>query len=524
MRQFSQCLVLPLVFVFLTAPANAGSSDNEKKIVRIAHWQLESGLREAIDKIAEEYMRIHPGVKIEQMAIPERIYANWFVTQLVGGTAPDIIEIGYGSSDERLARYFVPLSDMAAEPNPYNRGTKLEGVPLRSTLVDGMNGGYNQALLDYYGIPTSGYTIRLFFNLKLLQQVIGDRKVPTTFTELLDLCKRAADYAKKNDMPFVPIAGSKFNAPILMKMLFGSQTQSFLQALNPPGCWNVNAAQLAARYAEGKWSLESPEILSGFSLIRDVGQYTQSGFMQLQRDDATLCFVQGNALMICTGSWDARSIRAEADFPVEVVEVPFPTKHDGDFGRYSIGPLTEADHDGSVSFGLSRSSDHPAIAKDFLYFLVSQRMNQLFSDVSGWLPNVVGVTLPVDAEQFRPLTNGFLPGFGPTFAGPDTERVYENSLYLLLGSNSSAKAFSAAIQSDYEMAIKADVGRSLLVQGDNIKRMDTLLGAIAWRAAKNPDDAAAKKRLDRALSAATGNQIQFHDYKTAKRKLEAQNP
>ena len=50
--------------------------------IRFAHWQLESGIREAFDQLAADYMKLHPDVRVEQMPVPENIYANWLRTQL----------------------------------------------------------------------------------------------------------------------------------------------------------------------------------------------------------------------------------------------------------------------------------------------------------------------------------------------------------------------------------------------------------------------------------------------------------
>ena len=96
--------------------------DPEVKVITFAHWQLEPGVREAFDAIAEDYMRLHPKVQVKQMPIPGRVWKQWLRTQLVGGNPPDLIELAnYHNTDEMLARYFVPLTKYLAERNPYNK-------------------------------------------------------------------------------------------------------------------------------------------------------------------------------------------------------------------------------------------------------------------------------------------------------------------------------------------------------------------------------------------------------------------
>src|SRR4249920_2525037 len=62
--------------------------------IRLAHWQLEAGVRDGLTEAAAEYTKLHPNVRIIQEAIPETTYGQWMSTQLMGGTAPDIVEAG----------------------------------------------------------------------------------------------------------------------------------------------------------------------------------------------------------------------------------------------------------------------------------------------------------------------------------------------------------------------------------------------------------------------------------------------
>ena len=61
--------------------------------IRFAHFELEVGVREALDSLARTYEREHPHVNVEQIAVPQQFYKQWIRTQLVGGIPPDIIEV-----------------------------------------------------------------------------------------------------------------------------------------------------------------------------------------------------------------------------------------------------------------------------------------------------------------------------------------------------------------------------------------------------------------------------------------------
>jgi ABC-type glycerol-3-phosphate transport system substrate-binding protein len=49
--------------------------------IRLAHWQLEAGVRDGLAEAAAEYERLHPDVRIVQEAIPEATYGQWMSTQ-----------------------------------------------------------------------------------------------------------------------------------------------------------------------------------------------------------------------------------------------------------------------------------------------------------------------------------------------------------------------------------------------------------------------------------------------------------
>ena len=112
--------------------------DPDRTLLRFVHRHLELGVREAFDKVAQRYMDLHPEVLIEQMAIPEAVYNVWLDTKLFGGNVPDIVQYAEGGTPEgHFVNFFLPLSDLVAQPNPYNRGTILEQVAWKDTFFDG---------------------------------------------------------------------------------------------------------------------------------------------------------------------------------------------------------------------------------------------------------------------------------------------------------------------------------------------------------------------------------------------------
>jgi raffinose/stachyose/melibiose transport system substrate-binding protein len=492
--------------------------------IRFAHWQLEAGVREAFDAIAAEYMKRHPNVRVEQIAVPQRIFPNWLITQLAGGTAPDIIALGFVTS-ESIARYFEPLSDLVIEPNPWNAGTDLQKVPLRDTFPDAMESGYDTQLHEYYGVPTSSHAVRIIYNLDLLREVTGAEDLPQTYDDLIDLAGKVAEYNQSAGRNIVPIAGSRYNAPYIMGQLYGSQTVGLSARLAYDAFTGISGArsspvssQLALAAARGEWSLDEPEIRAGLALQRDVGRYMQPGFMQASREDAGFYFTQGNALMISTGSWDLSSVVSQAPFRIAVGRIPYPRPGDPR-APFSLGAVSDNSAGVSGLFGMTRGSRQPEVARDFLLFLASQPMNQLFADLSKWPPAVVGVVPNEQAVMFAPFFDGYPVGFALGFSGTDSSRVLESAFHRLVGPSGSIDAFLGDIRGDYLQALAGDMNREGLVMRDNSQRLDTTLGALGWLRASGRSTGLprAEERLDFLLQAVTATDLQ------AARTLKAAN-
>lgn len=176
-----------VVVMVFTRPGGALSAD-KRPVIRIAHWQVEVGPREAMEALAAAYNARNPDVRVEVLAVPGNVYVQWLRTQLTGGTAPDIIEFGFwlhGSRDIP-ARYFAPITDYVEQPNPYNRGTPQEQVRWRDTFLDGLNTaeGYVRDLNNYYAVTLCMLSMRLFYNADLLEEITGSREPPRTYGEL----------------------------------------------------------------------------------------------------------------------------------------------------------------------------------------------------------------------------------------------------------------------------------------------------------------------------------------------------
>lgn len=471
--------------------------DDSKIILRFAHNQLQPGIREALDEIAADYMRLHPDVRVEQLAVPQRAWEAWLRTQLVGETAPDVIEIAT-ANDELLARYFEPLTPWIDSPNPYNAAGPLSGVPWRTTFLDGLTNppSFNPSLMEFYGVPTSITTIRLACNTVLLREITGSDRLPATYEEFVALCQATADYARRTQRTVSAISGSAESAAQILIRLFASQTQRLGLTLDPFDTLNISVRESAPAYLRGAWSLRDPAVQDGLQLWREVGAFIQPGFLQLKRDDAQFYFSQGHALFIGVSSRDLEGVSAESPFPVVITDIPLPSHAHPRYGRNVLGTVSEASKPLDGCFGLTRSGAHKEQALDFLRFLTSEQSARKFARIGNRLPAITGIPVNPAVTGFLPMMTGATNGFGIHFGGyggSNTRRLYDDNLHRLFAPDGGVGAFTSALEARYRETLAEDVENMIKITRLNLLRTDSTQTAYRHLAQSREDNSAAMK-------------------------------
>ena len=459
--------------------------DPEVKVITFAHWQLEPGVREAFDAIAEDYMRLHPKVQVKQMPIPGRVWKQWLRTQLVGGNPPDLIELAnYHNTDEMLARYFVPLTKYLAERNPYNKDEPdLRDLSWRKSfsaelIPEDTVHYYSANLMEYYGVPNAMVTVRIFYNRDIIKEVMGEDRVPVTYDEFLHWCKALNLYAKRTGKPIVPLAGSWFNALQLTGDMSSSMTQKLAIDIDYSHDLEFTTLEGLIAFTRGTWTLETPSVYRSLELIEGLGKYMPAGWAQMNRDDAMLQLLQGNVAMIPTGTWDAGGILQQAQFDVGAFKVPAISPDDPYFGGSTLGPISEANIFGAMAYGLTSASKDHALVIDFLRFMTSRRSNAKFAEISTWLPVIKGVPVPAVSESFRPIENGFIRGPTVRQLGSSATDVLMQNMYLLSGKDASAERYIEETRSIYKEVVPAEMRRMAKVYLETIRQKDSVMTAL----------------------------------------------
>jgi raffinose/stachyose/melibiose transport system substrate-binding protein len=390
----------------------------ETKVIRVGHWQLESGVREAFDVLAAEFAN-DPGVKarhgnvlVLQEAIPESVYGPWVSTNMVSGKAPDIVQIGLGLPApiwlSYLNRYFVSLSDLATRPNPFNVGTEWEGVPLKNTYSDSMRNGYVEELQEYMRLPLSRFSMRVFYNKTLLKQLTGLDRPPEDWQSFIRMCESIRGKTNSEGRRVYPIAGSKYHTSMWEGTCANVPTWSFLRVADFNRDGSVGTDEQFVAFRSGQASFETPAIRAKFTIMSElIGQF-QTGFTGLTRVEAVMLFAKQQAIFFSSGTWDAGSVIEQAKsagFEVGLMRFPIPDQADPRYGQLMSGPAYDPSATG-FSFGMTRFGKHPEVAREFLLYLSSRRANERLNFLIGWIPVVQGAPAPPLLRGFEPNNQG----------------------------------------------------------------------------------------------------------------------
>jgi raffinose/stachyose/melibiose transport system substrate-binding protein len=368
---------------------------------------------------------------------------------------------------ELAPRYFQPISAEVDRPNPYDRGTPEEGRPWRATFIDGMNGpdGYLRTLHEYYAPTIAMFTMRIFYNRTLLREITGNDSPPRTWREFLALCDAVRAHGRARGRLLFPLSNSPENCQWLANPVMQGLAGRVNERLDHDHALRTTMEEAAAGYLRGEWSYRTPEIANALRVFRDLGRNSEPGFLQMGRDVAMLEFLRGDTLMICAGTWDASSLVQSAAFEVGAFRLPLPGAGDPEYGPLTLGPLSDGSVATTTAFYLNKDSPHPAEALDFLRFLTSVEGNQIFVNVSQWLPSIKGVRPTAFAEQFMPFYDGYCWDIqGSVFfwgTGQEMNQMFLRELNQLFPPGGSVGAMQDALERVLPPAIGRDLGAYL---------------------------------------------------------------
>ena len=462
---------------FLLLPKGEGEGGSGKRQVLVAHWQLEPGFREGLQWAIDQYNELphvrEAGIQVEQTGITEKVYSQFMNVHLISGTAPDIAAKGKTEliKGNAVAKFFAALGSYVTEPNPYNNIQNLSSdldpqlaeylakAPWKDTFVDGMAGGYDEQLDDYYAVPIASFgSMRIFYNMTFVKAAkemileglasdpqpewlqncwireengevrgflpendrlyswLDSEEPPETLGQLILFCEAVNAYSRKMGIDtLVPVSGSKYNATDLTKYYQNVFFSHFADRVKMvPSSVNLSTLESVAGWYEGNvWNFDEPAIYQAFELGKIFTKYYPTGYVGLDREQAQRRFVLGNAAAISSGGWDAAGIlfgaanrdKPEDRFNVVIRPAPFPGEGER-WEDYLPNRFSAADANAGVPLAINKASKNFDWALDFLKFVTSQPINEEMTLRARWLPAIIGSKATETMAPFTPIIEG----------------------------------------------------------------------------------------------------------------------
>ena len=440
--------ILSMMHVARISLVEGESKTEGTRIVRIAHSLNDERIHKAFQKLADEYKAIHPEVDIKIQSIPLRAYEQWVTTQLMGGTAPDLIQILKTSQNWAILaqQYLESLTPHVINENPYNSGTDLEEVSWRSTYIDGMEGGYFMHLLDFYAIPLTVDNVRIYYNRDMFEEILGHSDPPRNFQHWMEICEKIKVHAESKGEVIYPLSLSREDE--LLNVYYPTLTANMVRKYDINFAGASAATWLYYGLRSGDFDLHNQRVKAGLSLVSDIYSYAQPSFISDMDEQKRFLFLQERSAMVLGNTRDFGLYRDVSEFSVGAFYYPQVDTNHPEYGKYYIGPTREGSNT-TFSFGLSQNSKNREDALDFLRFCTSKENNAEFCNFLNWYPAIRGAPVKEELRVFEPRTEGVIdfPNFY-RFVGP-AQLNFEQQFPLYLDGQITADEFLTGQEEAY---------------------------------------------------------------------------
>lgn len=348
-KETSKAAVQTSADAVTTAPAAEVAWDKNKKdkiVVSVINMYYTAGEK----KLAEEYMKLHPETEVQiEVLADNSTYMTNFSTKISTdkNQAPDIVHwniaIGTKSPTDAVnSGWLMDIAPVLDEINPYNDNKKVREAFREDHIKWAMSGGQGKLLHMPFDEGGTG----IYYNKTIFEK--NGLKVPATYEELIELCKKLQELGYKN-----PIAASgvaTWYVTSLADWAYRSNTADFLtlpgDALYDEAAMKENTSiKFDANDPNfDRYAMFNTEKLYAFAkkngfntptnkMIQEtyinLAKYFQPNWTSPDDNKVSVDFITQNSPMMWNGSWivgkfvdDVKKLPADKQFQWGTFQVP----------------------------------------------------------------------------------------------------------------------------------------------------------------------------------------------------------
>lgn len=334
-----------LVIASLLLLGGCRGDGDQREVVRF--WGL-GREGEVVRELVPEFERTHPGIRVEVQQIPWTAAHEKLLTAFVGGSTPDVAQVGNTWVPELAALGAVQALDArVAASSAVDQGDHFPGI-WDTNVVDGM----------LRGIPWYVDTRVLFYRADLLAAV-GVHTFPRTWSAWLDAMRR------------VKTAGGAGRYAILMP------TDDW----TPPIILGLGRGASLLRDDDRYGHFQEPAFAEAFSFyVRMFRDGLAPSLANTQLANMYQQMAEGQFAMHITGPWNLGEFRRR--FPPELADAwataPIPAPDGAPWPGTSLA--------GGASLVVFARSRHADAAWSFVEYLSAPQTQLRFFELTGDLP------------------------------------------------------------------------------------------------------------------------------------------
>ncbi len=335
-------ILLSILVVPLTGDQSASVEAQDQVTIRWWHIQTNPDQAAFWEKVANDYMAMHPNVTIDITVLENEAFKQRIVTNMQAGDPPDLFQSWGGGPLWQFADAGL-LRDISDELE----GEWRDSFSAQSAVeMFGQDG-------EYYGVPWSWGAVVMWYNKELFEQAgLDPENPPATWEEFLEVVQALKDAG------ITPIAlgeGDKWPGHfwwVYLAIRCGGE-EAFLAAYTREGSFDDEAFVCA-----GERLVELIEL-----------EPFQEGFLGLGYGDEAAAFGDGLAAMELMGHWAPGAHAENSESGGAAIE--------GKVGIFAF-PTWDGAHDGLLGGGdgFVIGKNAPDETVDFLRYITSAEVQR----------------------------------------------------------------------------------------------------------------------------------------------------
>lgn len=265
------------------------ASPSEPVTIKFASWVGESAMMQSL---VDEFQRLHPNITIDLESVPAEEISDKLLTQVAGGTAPDVAYLDSSAVGMFASRNaLVDLDPYIATSNAVKADDYVTAFRDSASYEGKM-----------YGLPFDGESTGLFYRTDLFEAA-GIAGPPTNWQEFEEAAKKLTNVEEKR-YGFI---------------LFAPEAAYYWY----PWLWQTGGRLLSEDGKQIMFNNEDGKRAAEY-YVR-LREYSPEDFLNSNSYDGRVAFANGTVGMYVAGAWFAGTLRSEfPDIDGKWAAVPLP--------------------------------------------------------------------------------------------------------------------------------------------------------------------------------------------------------